>query len=543
MSSPLHPFAQPTAGIEPPARFTFPFAYEPHPLCRLAAAELRQLVERHGQWHAELAAGKMLGVLVVRGAGGRLGWLAAYSGNLCGRNDWPQFVPPVYNLLDPGGEFRRGEAGITAINRAIDAALQSPALAQARQALAQEQAAAAREVESQRAAMAAAKARRAQLRASGTDTPQMVRESQFHKAELRRVKARAATRVAQAQAHVAALEAHIAALRTERRQRSEALQQRLFGLYRVSDARGRQRSILDTFRSYYPGKPGILPPAGTGECCAPKLLQYAHSHGLQPLCMAELWWGASPAGEVRHHGHYYPACNSKCRPVLQWMLQGLDVDPDPLAAPPPSVQIAVLHDDPHLQIVAKPAGLMCVPGKAAAPSLLQLLRQSMPQCMVAHRLDMGTSGIVVVAKNLDVYRQLQRQFAARQVHKHYVAVLQGEAPGVPPQGEIALPLRPDVADRPRQMVDPLHGKPALTRYRIVQRGGGLTRVLLEPVTGRTHQLRVHCSHQQGLHSPIVGDPLYGQAAGAQRMLLHAARITLAHPVTGQEIAVECPPPF
>ena len=443
-----------------PARFTYPFCYEPHPLCRLAAAEVQQELQR-----MTLTEGKMFGVLVVESPPSRhpspttlhpspftlhpYSFLAAYSGLLEGRNDWPYFVPPVFDAQQPDGHFKQEERLISAMR----------------------------------------------------DDRQ----------------------------------------REERRHRSQQLQLWLFDQYRFLNAHGERRRLVDVWQDYHCSerirKKYPLPPGGTGDCCAPKLLQYAYSQGLKPLCMAEFWWGPSPKTEVRQHGQFYPACRGKCKPVLTWMLQGLDVDPNPEEVfGQPRLDITVVYEDDHLIIINKPSGLLSVPGRVGSYSVATILSQRYPGCLLAHRLDMGTSGLMVAAKSRDVYRSLQQQFSDHTIRKCYVALLDTSLHPSPftihQKGTISLPLLCDPINRPRQVVDFEHGKEAVTDYEMIDD----RRVRLYPHTGRTHQLRMHCAHPDGLGCPIVGDELYGRPA--DRLYLHAERLELTHPVTGERMVFE-----
>lgn len=525
-------------GLTPPPRFTYPFAYEPHPLCLLAAAEVQRYLATKSEWKEELEKGKMFGVLVVESDDGRLAFLAAYSGQLGGRNDWEWFVPPVYDLLQPGGHFKREEARISDIGVEIAAINNDERYRQLLQHRQQEAAQAAGRLEAARERMAKAKSTRDEKRRQGL-TPEeeeaLIRESQFMKAELRRLKQALSAEANSLQALLMPYEERIAQLKAERKRRSEVLQQWLFEAFRVVNARGEARPLSSIFAA----TPGGVPPSGAGECCAPKLLQYAYLHHLRPRCMAEFWWGASPMAEVRHHLHYYPACRGKCLPILTHMLQGLDVDPNPLAHDR-RLQLDYLYDDEALVVIVKPSGLQSVPGRTAAPSVLSMLQARYPEAealMPVHRLDMDTSGVMVVAKTREVYTALQRQFASRSVTKRYVAIV-SPIPTLPPEGTISLPLRPDPMDRPRQVVDHEHGKSAVTHYRIIERDeeANCTRLQLHPLTGRTHQLRVHCAHPLGMNAPIVGDPLYGQPAN--RLLLHAESLTFTHPLTHKTMTFE-----
>lgn len=522
--------------VEPPRQFTYPFHYVPHQLAVTAAKQVQHDVARQTQWADELRAGKMLGVLVARNQAGHLGFLAAYSGLLNGSNDLPYFVPPIHDLLAPDGEFKQGEAQIDAINREIDTLEASPALQalhdEWQQALGQRDEA----VAAQRQIIAQAKnardARRVAAPVNSQEAAAMERQSQHLKAELRRIKQRHKTLIDEIENRLSAARQRITALKRQRRAMSEALQERIFRLFVVENARGEQRDLVQIFAEHN----GTLPPAGAGECCAPKLLHHAYQHHLQPLCMAEFWWGESPAGEVRHHGHFYPACRSKCLPILTFMLQGLEVEPNPLATHSPTTPLPEAYDDAWLTVVVKPAGMLSVPGKLMEDSALTRFGQAHPEAtgpMVVHRLDQETSGLLLFAKDKDSHQALQRQWAERSIGKRYVALLEGTVKT--DEGIIDLPLRPNVDDRPRQMVDPVHGKRAVTRFHVLKRKAGRTLVMMEPLTGRTHQLRVHASHPQGLNAPIVGDMLYGTAD--TRLMLHAQQLTFTHPVTGKPITV------
>ena len=437
----LHPLH---TNIAKPERFTYPFCYEPHPLCQLAAKEVQAEIARINPKE-----GKMFGVLVVEMSEklkvkseksiASLGFLAAYSGLLEGRNDWPYFVPPVYDAQQPDGYFKTKEREISQlsiVNSQLDA---------------------------------------------------------------------------------------------QRREMSQNLQEWLFHQYQLLNARGEVKDLVDIWQDYY-DRPKLrqkypLPPGGTGDCCAPKLLQYAYQHGLKPVCMAEFWWGESTKTELRQHLNYYPACRGKCKPILSWMLQGLEVDPDPELLSFQKMDIPVVYEDEWLLVVDKPSGMLSVPGRVSECSVETVMQERYPGCKVAHRLDMGTSGLLIIAKTPDVYRALQEQFVKHQVKKKYVAMLDDVRCKMEEgRGTISLPLRPDPMNRPRQIVDMEHGKRAVTDYEFLTSN----LVALYPQTGRTHQLRIHCAHPDGLGRPIVGDELYGTKG--ERLMLHAAEIWFRHPV-------------
>jgi len=365
----------------------------------------------------------------------------------------------------------------------------------------------------------------------------LLNQSRFEKAELRRIRQRHEERQREITDEIAGFSHHIDELKSRRKAMSEALQERIFRLFVVSNALGERRDLVEVFRPL-----GTLPPAGAGECCAPRLLNFAYNIGLKPVCMAEFWWGASPVGEVRHHGHFYPACRSKCKPILDFMLQGLDVEDNALGRPLDDMALDVVYDDQWLTVLNKPSGMLTVPGKLLEDSLLTRFQAAHPEAVgpiVVHRLDQETSGLVIFAKDKATHKSLQQQFENHSIRKRYIALLDGVVEN--DEGVIDLPLLPDIEDRPRQRVDYGHGKPAVTRYHVLERSGGRTMVAFEPLTGRTHQLRVHASHPLGLNCPIVGDRLYGTAA--TRLMLHAERITFTHPATGQPITLDCPPDF
>lgn len=536
--------------ISKPEKFTYPFCYEPHPLCRLAADEVQRHIRESGLLPEDGGEGKMFGVLVVEHGGGDteasgrgLGFLAAYSGLLAGRNDWPWFVPPVFDAQQPDGHFKRTEARISAINAEIEALRNSREYAEALETMHRHDAEAAATIEFLRRTAAEKKAQRDARRAEPRPiTPEeaaaMERESQHIKAELRRVRKQMEARHAADEEPVKAVEERISILKQRRHDMSDALQQWLFSQYRMLNAHGKERDLCDIFRDTV----HHTPPAGAGDCCAPKLLQYAYSHGLHPVCMAEFWWGGTPRTEIRRHLHYYPACRGKCLPILTHMMQGLDVDDNPLATDN-GKQMEIIYEDEWLAVTVKPEGMLSVPGKEERSSVAELMRRHWGkegEALVAHRLDMDTSGLLLVARDAGICTQLQGQFARREVQKEYTALLDG-VPRRPRHGTISLPLCPDIMDRPRQTVSHEHGKEAVTDYDIIATDGRHTLIRLTPHTGRTHQLRVHCAHSEGLDCPIHGDALYGQRA--ERLCLHAARITFTHPVTGKRMTFEDKAPF
>ena len=561
---------------------------EPHKLCIEAAKKVQQYILEHPEIRADADKGKMFGVLVVEGGD----FLAAYSGLLAGRNDWEWFVPPVFDAQQPDGHFKRTEKAISSVNDKIKELEES--LKQETQGKKEKE----REIEEYRKKMQAAKilrdTKRLHHNLSPEEEAQLIRESQFMKAELHRMKKRLA--------EATPIADELEDLRRKRREMSEDLQRWLFSQYKLLNYKGEEKTVLEIF---YPQ----LPPAATGDCCAPKLLQYAYSHGMKPLHMAEFWWGESPKQEIRHHLHFYPPCKGRCIPLMRWM-----INPTPTQTPLPSSPggeeiMGYLFEDSQLAVIVKPAGMLSVPGKTGEVSVYDIMRQRYPDSdspLIVHRLDQATSGIMVIAKTLYAYHNLQKQFSEHTIEKRYVAVLENKiTPTQPPRGEetvlqrgeeetvlqreeetilqrgeetilqrgeetvlqrgeetvlqrgeetilqreeetvlqrgeISLPLRPDLNDRPRQVVDYEHGKPAITKYEVVN--SEFPTVYLYPQTGRTHQLRVHCAHKDGLNNPILGDTLYGSKK-AERLFLHADKITFTHPTTGERVTFSSHVPF
>ncbi len=538
----FHLFTPQPSAEELPHLFTYPFHYTPHPLIQRAAAELRTYLLSCSSWQAELQGGKMFGVLLVRNAAGELGFLAAFSGLLGGSNRQPYFVPPVFDFLDPQGFFKKGEAQLTEMNRQVAALKESEAYLKAHELLTAVSGEAEEELSHMKEEFRKARLRREERRATATpeELQLLNRESQFQKAELKRREKAWAGRMAECRALVEEQEAALTALKQERKKLSEQLQQQIFRNFTFRNALGEEQNLQQIFCEAGRGEP----PAGAGECAAPKLLQYAYLNGMQPLAMGEFWWGDSPRGVLREDGRFYPSCTSKCKPILGFMLQGLEVEPDPVVREASAhSEVEVIYEDEYLAAVYKPAGMYSVPGKdEAVSSVLSWAQNRYPDSdspLLVHRLDMHTSGLLLIGKTKEAHAALQQMFERHQIRKTYIAVLDGIVPQ--DEGLIRLPLRPDVEHRPMQMVDPVHGKPAVTRYRVLERSGQTTRIAFFPQTGRTHQLRVHAAHPDGLGCPIRGDQLYGRPS--DRLYLHAEQVQLAHPVTGQRLTLKVPVPF
>lgn len=571
-----------------------PFYYAPSPESLKAAREVADWLSGHPspfcqqpvtkEFRNDIDKGKMFGVLVFKpnssrlplekGSGG-LHYIAAYSGQVCGRSDWQDFAPAVFDYLRPDGYFKRHEAEITEINKSIAAISQ----ANGKDGIADR-----RLAESNNESSGAIPTPQTDERPAihkgkldGETDEEYIRRRQFENAELHRWKMRERKRQAEADAQKRQLDEQIAGLKALRRKKSDDLQRWLFRNFQMRNGRGEVKDLIDIWQANAPFAPSgpsigggiagqnnsktILPPAGSGECCEPKLLQYALTHGLEPIGMAMFWWGESPKQEVRHHLHFYPACNSKCKPILRWMLQGIDIDANPLEGRERDAELAAqlktIYEDSSICVVDKPAGLLSVPGNSGRESVKDIMRRRYPEAdspLIVHRLDMDTSGLMIIAKTMTAYHELQSQFANHEIRKRYVAILSKQTHHSCPSGEngqdepsptISLPLRPDLDDRPRQLVDFEHGREAVSRYMFM----GERRVWLWPLTGRTHQLRVHCAHRLGLDNPILGDPLYGDNDGLQtshvptRMFLHAEEIVFRHPLNGNTMTFTSKAPF
>ena len=534
----LHRFTTSISDIPLPERFTYPFCYTPHPLCVMAAEEVQNYLSKQSDWQEELSQGKMFGVLIVQTEDGSIGYLTAFSGILAGKNIHPYFVPPVYDLLQPQGFFKIEEENISAINRRIHRLEEDKKYIDLRSNLTQTTQSAQDALSIAKIQLKEAKDKRELLRKTGQldakEEADLIRESQFQKAEYKRLERSWKDKIASLQEEAGNWEKQIQELKAERKVRSAALQQQLFEQFRMLNYRGEVITLCDIFEQTV----HKTPPAGAGECAAPKLLQQAYLHHWKPIAMAEFWWGNSPRNEVRHHGYYYPACKGKCEPILRHMLQGLEVEANPMQqeAERGNEKLNIVYEDQWLLIINKPAGMLSVPGKERQTSIYDLAREAYPEAegpMIVHRLDMATSGLLIIAKDKKTHQHLQAQFKNRSIRKKYIALLDGIVPE--DEGTIELSLCPNPLDRPRQMVDTQYGKPAITYYQVLERTDKYTRIAFYPHTGRTHQLRVHAAHPSGLHCSIIGDELYGKKD--KRLYLHAESIEFTHPVNGQSMCI------
>ncbi len=570
-----------STGIDIPERMNNPLDYEPHPLCIAACKELQAYLAERKDWREEIDKGKMFGVLIVEKNDKEIGYLAAYSGQIGGRSDWKGFVPAVFDYLQPDGYFKTHEAKITELNKRIAHLINNPEIKETERILNKLHKVQEHKLNLHKMQITEAKAKRDARRQEASLHPDtkgltseeeqaMIKESQFLKAELRRFKKLISQKTPLEEMYDN-YQKGLQEIKQLRKSDSDELQKWLFSQFKMLNDKGESKDLLEIFKEFNQ----MVPPAGSGECCEPKLLQYAFEHGLKPIQMATFWWGESPKEEIRHHLHFYPACNGKCKPILHWMLPA-DVFEQASADAYIYNKVEILYEDQELAVIHKPEGMLSVPGKdAQQPSIYSWARKQFPEAtgpLIVHRLDMATSGLMVIAKTEFAYHRLQEQFTSHQVQKRYVAIVCCKDKDMAQRIKdatkmISLPLMPDYLDRPRQIVNHEQGKEAITEYEVlgseerrvkseefnsaanhevqssnlkVQSSNlkvQCIRLALYPKTGRTHQLRVHCAHREGLDAPILGDPLYGNVK-ADRLYLHAEAITFKHPLTRKEIHIE-----
>ncbi|MFR9650985.1 MAG: RluA family pseudouridine synthase [Rikenellaceae bacterium] len=518
-----------------PERLNTPFNNQPPRYADIAAVKVRELLEelqcQYPTISAELKLGKMVGFLVIEHNEG-VGMLAAFSGSLAGRYTLPNFVPPIYDLDSPHSHFRAIEKQITAINNEIKRRESSDELKAARERTEEQELRAKEQLKVAKEAYKEAQQLRERRRAEGSEDISIInRESQHQKGELRRLKQSVESEVKRGYEIYNSLLSEINNLKDRRAELSNILQREIFESYIVMNGYGEQRSIYDIFIE----SRSTPPPSATGECAAPKLLHYALSHSLRPLSIGEFWVGESPKGEVRHDGEFYEACVSRCHPLLNYMLQGVDYQREDSQSREETIEI--IYEDNDLIVIDKPSGLLSIAGRKESHCVESIIRAKYPELncsIMVHRLDQDTSGVMVVAKSDTSHRELQRQFASREVHKIYIADVKGVVS--PEQGEIDLPISADYENRPRQRIDHERGKEARTIYRVVKCDGITTRLELRPQNGRTHQLRIHCASSEGLSTPIIGDQLYGHnETESIRLHLHAQQLEFTHPVTGRRL--------
>lgn len=544
-------------GIDLPEKFTFPFYYQPHELTKIATQDLQCYLEKQSDIQHNFGIdtnqegpiiGKMFGVLVVQDAQGKLGYLSAFSGKIGGSNSHKKFVPPVFDMLVEGSFFLEGQELLNQMNAQVKQIESTPEyqdLLTTFEKLSAE-------------AKEAILAYKIQLRQNKNDRKStrityrsvlspadyqlyeafLIKQSLRDKYEFRVFEEQWTARLNEIRSKIAVFDIAIERLKVQRKEKSVLLQKQLFEQYSFLNIYRQTKSLEDIFKETVFEKP----PAGAGECATPKLLQYAFLNQLKPIAMAEFWWGASPKSEIRKHKNYYPACTGKCQPILKHMLDGIQVEDNPLLHNPgENKNFEVVHEDDFFVVLNKPSDLLSVPGihiKDSVYSRLKIMLNNAEPYMV-HRLDMATSGLLVVAKSKEIHKNLQRQFLKQTVIKRYTALLSKVIEKK--AGEIDLPLRGDLDDRPRQLVCFKHGKKSVTKYEVIEKTQQTTKVVFYPLTGRTHQLRMHAAHPMGLDAPIVGDDLYGEIS--DRLYLHASYLEFIHPNTNEKVSFEAKEPF
>ena len=540
------PFKESLANYSIPESFTFPFYYEPHPLSLLAVKKLQQYIDakvEDGQspeskiLGGKNRTGKMFGVLVVENEDGDVGFISAFSGQLGGQNTWKKFIPPVFDPLGENDFFLKSEAEINELSQEIEKLEQNTQIAVCMEHLKTELKTEEHVTENYRKVMVEGRKERKAKRLADKDKTNeqefnqllrvLAKQSVDQKNQLKELKAHFRQRIEVAEQALHKLTDVITALKKYRKIQSKELQERVFDNYNFLNMNGVKKKLKVLFSENGHGQPA----SGTGDCAAPKLLQYAFSHSLKPIALAEFWWGRAPESEIRQHGNFYGACQGKCQPILAHMLEGMKIDDNPLLINPAIYKtLEIVYEDELLVIINKPEGLLSVPGKNIEDSVYSRMKKLYPMAtgpLIIHRLDMSTSGLMVIALTKKSHKILQQQFIMRTVKKCYVAVLDGLL--VEDEGIIDLPLRVDLDDRPRQLVCYDYGKPAKTRWQVIERYSEQTKVYFYPITGRTHQLRVHSAHISGLGLPIEGDELYGK--GSDRLHLHAEKLEIKHPFT------------
>ena len=545
------------SGITLPEKFTFPFYYEPHLLAKIATTEVQSYLENQTDFEHNfgldinnnaLAIGKMFGVLVVKNKQDKIGYLTAFSGKLADKSLPEKFVPPVFNMRTSGSFYIKGELEIDVMNAQLGVLKKDKKYLELKKIITENTAIIQTDLSFQRNRMKRAKSdRKSQKKKAITLlndlefeelTKKLTQESYNNQFFIKELQEYYQAKIEKINLEFKVFEDKIIALKRERKEKSNYLQQTLFSKYAFLNQQKELKSLLTIFNN-----PAIKPPAGSGECAAPKLLQYAFANNLTPITMAEFWWGSAPNATVRHHKNYYPACQGRCKPILTHMLAHTEMDANLLLENLSEKQdLEIIYEDDALIVVHKPAEFLSVPGKDIKDSVYTRIKERNPSAtgpLIVHRLDMSTSGVLLLTKTKEANKALQSQFINRTIKKRYVALLDGNLSKN--SGKITLPLRVDLNDRPKQLVDFTYGKPAETDWKIINKENGKTRVHLYPITGRTHQLRMHAAHKNGLNTPIVGDDLYGKKE--KRLHLHAEFIEFLHPTTLKKMSFTVAPKF
>ncbi|RLK02226.1 tRNA pseudouridine32 synthase / 23S rRNA pseudouridine746 synthase [Tenacibaculum discolor] len=534
-------FSSDISNIELPKKFDYPYNYSPHTLAQIATKELQEYLVNQTDFSHNFgikkpedvkALGKMFGVLVIEQQDGNLGYVAAFSGKLAESTQHKYFVPPVFDVLDANEFYIKTEEQLNELTHKIVSLENASDFIEIKKIYQKTQQLHDNLLTKEQSKI---KQRRKLRKELAKQNNQLNINEEFY---LREYEVYLNDKIAPLKKVYDTKQQQIEELKQKRANISAWAQQEIFKKYAFLNYRGETKNLLDIFTDSTQNIP-----AGTGDCCAPKLLQYAYKHQLKPICMAEFWWGKPLQTSIRKHLNYYSACTGKCKPILTHMLQGVTVEENPLVAQlKEEKEITIIHEDADLLVINKPHELLSVAGKEIKDSVFSRIQKLYPKAtgpLVVHRLDMSTSGILLIAKNEDTYKALQAQFINKTVQKRYVALLEGVLKDK--KGIIELPLRVDLNDRPKQLVCYKHGKKALTKWETIETIDNKTKVYFYPVTGRTHQLRIHAAHILGLNTPIIGDDLYGKKA--DRLYLHAEKITFVHPTSKEQVSFIAPAPF
>ena len=558
MSNYFQYFKQPITAYELPKKFDYPFYYEPTEIAKQACKEVQEYLENQTDFEhnfglendlSSTPIGKMFGVLIVRNKKNEVGYLAAVSGKLANSNQHKIFVPPVFDMLNKNGFFLEQEERLNEINHILESIEDDQNYLQLKEDFLQSEINSKLKIEEGKQLLKSNKKDRKSQRETISSTlseeeiqffeEDLIKQSLRDKYEFRVLSEKLDAEKQLLLNKINVFETEINSLKEERKTKSNSLQNQLFNQYQFLNKFKQEKGLLEIFSNTVFQQP----PAAAGECAAPKLLQYAFQNDLEPICMAEFWWGDSPKSEVRKHGQFYPACTGKCEPILGHMLQGIELNENLLLKQNSTVEeLEILYQDDDLVVINKPEEFLSVPGIEIKDSVYLRIKHQFPLAtgpIIVHRLDMSTSGILVLALNKESHKLLQQQFIKRKVHKRYIALLDGNIEH--DNGFIDLPLRVDLDDRPRQMVCYEHGKTAQTKYEVITRKDNKTLVYFYPITGRTHQLRMHASHRLGLNAPIIGDDLYGKKAN--RLHLHAESLEFTHPKTKELMKFQVEPNF
>ncbi|MDH6017196.1 RluA family pseudouridine synthase [Vibrio splendidus] len=552
--TPLLPLNQTaTQDLSIPTRFTFPYYYTPHPTCELAMLQLQQSLIDCGV--NETSQGNLYAVLLVQNPTTQeLGYLSAFSGlqldsSLASQLTSIAFVPSAFD----GQQFQSHNSA----NRARQSQLADDikklqqshnldALVTELQELTVESAQA---IEAFQLAMTANKAQRSELREQANQEKalgnlesaanllkQLGNQSSQEKRDLKALRIEWKQKIAERQSQVDLIESELKNRKQDHQAISEQLETQRLSHYRFINQALESKSLLELLD----GKDAL---EGSGDCCLPKLLNFAFEHGFKPLALSEFWWGVPPTDIIRQHANLYPVCQSKSFEILDHQLTHIELEDNPLIVNPAvGKSFDIVYEDDEIVVVNKPEEFLSVPGKFIEDSVYTRIKALYPNAtgpLIIHRLDMSTSGLLILALTAESNKHIQKQFIDRTVEKRYTALLDGEIDGK--SGDISLPLRGDITDRPRQLVCHEHGRNAETHWEAICTSNGKTKVHLYPKTGRTHQLRVHCAHPLGLGVPIRGDDLYGYKR--ERLHLHAGYLKLIHPTTGEWMEFEVPSEF